>query len=308
MRRLPLGRPGLALVAVCTLWGTIPLLTRDLDLPAAAIVAVRVWAGVVALAVVAGLRRRTGGEAASRVDGPGSARLPLRALAVGPLLALHWTAMFAGFSRAPAEVVIFVVFLAPVGIALLAPLILGERLDATTGLALLVAVAGFVLIAGRALGGATAPGVAFAAASAALLVVLVLVSKPLAERLGGFRLARIELLGAGVTLLPVVVRTDWSGPRPSQWAALAVLGLVHTGIAIAVYLDALARVPATAAGVLGYLEPVGVVVFSWLVLGRGPSVTTVAGGALIVVAGVLVLRSTSSARAVSPEVPVRVPG
>jgi drug/metabolite transporter (DMT)-like permease len=64
-------------------------------------------------------------------------------------------------------------------------------------------------------------------------------------------------------------------------------------------------VPATSVGILGYLEPVAVVAFSWLLLSDSPSITTVAGGALIVVAGALVLRTASTA---VPEVPVHVPG
>lgn len=292
----PVRRAILTLVVVCTTWGTIPLLTRGVDLSPAAIVFVRVWTGVAALAAVGAARRRPGPRATpSR-----------RALLVGPLLAAHWTAMFAAYQHAPADVVVFVVFLAPIGIALVAPRTLGERPDAMTLAALAVAVAGFALTTGSSLAGTTALGVVYAAASAALLVVLVVVSKPLAEHLGGLRLSRLELAGAGAVLLPVLFTTDWSGPTPRQWVALAVLGLVHTGVGVALYLEALARVPATAVGILGYLEPVGVVVFSWLLLAEAPAATTVVGGALIVLAGVLVLRATSSTAV--PEAPVHVPG
>ena len=302
-----------SLVVVCTTWGTIPLLTRDVDLTPAAIVLVRVWTAVLGLALVAALRRRastavtaTANDTATDAAVPGFAVRPSpRALLVGPLLAVHWTAMFAGYQRAPADVVVFVVFLAPIGIAVVAPRALGERLTARTVAALAVAVAGFALITGPALDGARAAGVAWATLSAATLVVLVVVSKPLAESLGGFRLSRIELTGAGVVLLPVAVLADWSGATGRAWAALVVLGVVHTGIGVAVYLDALAKVPATAVGILGYLEPVAVVVFSWLFLADVPSLTTVTGGALIVVAGVLVVRAAAAS---TPEVPVHVPG
>ena len=136
--------------------------------------------------------------------------------------------------------------------------------------------------------------------------MLVVASKPLAEELGGFRLSRIELTGAGIVLLPVLVTTDWSGPSSRQWLQLALLGVVHTGVGVAVYLSALAKVPATSVGILGYLEPIAVVAFSWLLLADAPALTTVAGGALIVVAAALVLRGASATAA--PEVPVHVPG
>lgn len=293
----------LSLVVVCTTWGTIPLLTRGVDLAPAAIVLVRAWIGVAALAVVATLTRR---RPAPDATPPPRPRPSKRMLVLGPLLAAHWTAMFAGYQHAPADVVVFVVFLAPVGIALVAPRALGERPDAATLAALAIAVVGFALVTGPSLDGASAVGVAYAAVSAGLLVVLVVASKPLAETLGGLRLARLELGGAGVVLLPVAFTTDWSAPTRNQWLALGVLGLVHTGIGVAIYLHALGRVPATSVGILGYLEPVGVVAFSWLLLAEAPTPATVAGGALIVVAGALVLRATPTPAV--PEVPVHVPG
>ena len=304
----PVRRAVLALVVVCTTWGTIPLLTRGVDLPPAAIVLVRAWTGAAALALVAvavARRRPTAGDAPPSPNDATSGRTK-RIVVVGPLLAAHWTAMFAAYDHAPADVVVFVVFLAPIGIALVAPRALGERPDATTLAALAVAVGGFALVTGPSLDGARAVGVAYAAVSAALLVVLVVVSKPLAESLGGLRLSQLELGGAGLVLVPIALTTDWARPTVAQWLALAVLGIVHTGVGVAVYLHALARVPATSVGILGYLEPVGVVVFSWLLLADVPSITTVAGGALIVLAGALVLRAAPAS--VVPEVPIRVPG
>jgi drug/metabolite transporter (DMT)-like permease len=292
-----------SLVGVCTLWGTIPLLTRSIDLPPQAIVLVRVWVGSLGLGVVLLARR---GSLPAAVDPP--SRPVLRGLAVGALLAVHWTAMFAGYQRAPADVVIFLVFLAPIGIAVLAPRALGEHASRTTLAALALAVAGFALVTGPDLsGGGSATGIAFATFSGATLVVLVLVSKPLAEAYGGMRLTWIELTGAGLVLLPVVFTTDWSTATAGDALALVVLGLVHSALCASIYLQALAHVPATHVGILGYLEPVSVVVLSWLVLGDAPTVAMVAGGSLIVAAGALVIASAPSVPT-SPEVPARVPG
>jgi drug/metabolite transporter (DMT)-like permease len=174
--------------------------------------------------------------------------------------------------------------------------------------ALAVAVVGFALVTGPGLdGGARATGILWAAASGLMLVVLVLTSKPLAEVYGGARLTLIELLGAGLALLPVGVAVDWSAVDAGAWAALVVLGLVHTGLGISVYLAALAEVPATHTGILGYLEPVAVVILAWAVLGDAPTVPTVVGGALIIAAGSSVVLGADRLPS-RPEVPARVPG
>ncbi|HUP87384.1 MAG TPA: DMT family transporter [Acidimicrobiales bacterium] len=301
----------LSLVVVCTTWGTIPLLARRVELPPGAIVFVRVWVGAAGLAVVALLR----GHDRRTADSPAFApALGWRAILVGPLLAVHWTAMFAGYQHAPDDIVVFVVFLAPVGIALAAPAVLGERLTRSTIAALAVAVVGFVLVTAPSLGAGgesgSRSGIAYAALSGLTLVILVLVSKPLAERHGGFRLTRIELTGAGLVLIPVAAGVDWGRPTAAQWASLVVLGVVHTAAGITLYLNALAVVPATQVGILGYLEPAAVVVASWVFLSDTPSAATTVGGALIITAGLLVIRSGGGDElgATFSEVHVDVPG
>jgi drug/metabolite transporter (DMT)-like permease len=221
-------------------------------------------------------------------------------LVTGVLLATHWTAMFAGYERAPDDVVAFIVFLAPVGIALLAPRTLGERLGPRTVAALAVAVAGLVFVAGPSRTTDGAAGLAAAGFAAVTFVALVLVAKPLAEELGGLRLTFLQMVIAGTVLLPLAVVTDWSGDGAAGWLWLVVLGLVHTGIGTALYLTALSRVPATHVGILGYLEPVGVVLFGWLLADASPKLTTLVGGGLIIAAGALVMTEQEEA--------VRVPG
>jgi drug/metabolite transporter (DMT)-like permease len=126
-----------------------------------------------------------------------------------------------------------------------------------------------------------------------------LASKPLAEFYGGLRLAFSELAVAGVALLPVGLALHWGTPRTS-WLWLLVLGLAHTAAGVSLYLGALGRVPATHAGILGYLEPATAVVFGWVFLSERPGLGIVFGGLLIVAAGAVVVRSTPVA-AVEPE-------
>ena len=284
-------RAYLTLAVVCFGWGTIPLVVRHVDAPAVVIAFARVWVAAAALgtALLAGADR----------DGR---RLysfqPLRCAAVGALLGLHWVSEFAAYKRAPAGTVILIVYLAPVGIAIVAPRTLGERLSRRTLVALGLAVAGSFAIVRPAVHATGGTGLLLAAFTAASFVVLVVVSKPLADAYGGLRLAFMEMLGAGVALTPFALSTDWGRPRWS-WSLLVLLGLVHTALAMRLYLNALARIPATHVGIMGYLEPVGVVIVAWLFLDETPGVGTVLGGFLIVVAGALLIRAPTSA-----EVPI----
>jgi drug/metabolite transporter (DMT)-like permease len=279
---------------VATLWGTVGVLVREVDLPAVAIVAGRVWLAAAALGVWLAVR-----------DVPGArllAHRPGRTVVAGVVLAGHWVALVEALQRAPIGTVLLLTYLSPVLVAAAAPSTLGEVVPRTTVVALGLGVAGMALVVLPGGGGGPGDGpagVALAVVAGASLAVLTILSKPLSEGYGGVRLAFLEMAVAGVALLPVAAVADWGPPR-GTWLWLVVLGVVHSGAAVAVYLGALARLPATSVGILAYLEPVSAVLFGWLLLSESPHPATVAGGALILVAGGLVARA--GAPVPSPEV------
>jgi drug/metabolite transporter (DMT)-like permease len=209
-------------------------------------------------------------------------------VAVASVLAVHWLALFAAYKRAPAGTVILIVYLAPIGVAGLAPRLLGERLGGRTIAALGAATTGFALLAGPTVRSAGAVGLGLSLLAAGLFVFLIILSKPLAVVYGGLQLAFLEIAGAGLVLAPVAALSHWPRPAPS-WLWLVVLGVVHTALGISLYLAALADLPATHVGILGYLEPVGVVLCAWVFLAQKPALETVLGGVLVVAAGVTIV-------------------
>jgi drug/metabolite transporter (DMT)-like permease len=288
-------RPYLVLCGVTSGWGTIPVLVGWVDLPAPLIVAIRLWTAAVCLGavlLVTEWRARRSPSGPQWMGPKVFSHRPALCALVALVLAAHWLALFAAYKRAPAGTVILIVYLAPLGVAALSPRLLGERLGGRTVTALAVATAGFCLVAAPTVRAAGIAGLVLALVAAGLFVSLILLSKPLAAVYGGLRLALVELAGAGVVLVPVALASAWPAPAWS-WLWIVVLGVVHTALGITLYLSVLARVPATHVGILGYLEPVAVVIAAWLVLGQRPALATVAGGVLVVAAGALVATNGS---------------
>ena len=274
----------LLLVGISTGWGTIPLILRQVDVAPSTIAFARVFVAAVGLG--AALLLQPGEREFPR---PYSVA-PLRCLANGLLLAVHWLTMFIAFDRAPAGTVILIIFLAPVGVAVVAPRLLGEHLSTAVVAAVGLGLVGVALIAGPALDDADPTGLGMAAFSMTLLVALNLASKPLAGIYGGLRLAFMETAGAAVVLLPVAVSLH-TGSLGAAWPWLLLLGLVHTAFGVSMYLSALRHLPVTHVGILTYLEPAAVVVLAWLVLAEQPTLLTSIGGAMVIGAGVLVVMS-----------------
>jgi len=277
-------RPALTLLAVALVWGSVGTIVREIPLPAAAIAAGRVWLATIALGIVLLTGRVPGPAVFSTMRG--------RLIAAGAILAVHWVALFAAYQRMPVARAVFVLYLAPVLMAALAPRVLGERNDRRTISALVVALAGFVVLALPALtgsrGATKVSGLVLVMIAAFTFAALVLVSKPAAEVYGGVRLTFAQLFVAGVLLVPVAVTQRWGSPRPSWWW-LVVLAVVHTAAAFGAYSGALAQLPVAIVGTLAYVEPVAAGFCAWLVLGEHPTAGLLVGGAMVLGAGVFLV-------------------
>ncbi|HEX9861484.1 MAG TPA: EamA family transporter, partial [Nitrospirota bacterium] len=69
----------------------------------------------------------------------------------------------------------------------------------------------------------------------------------------------------------------------------AVLGLVHSTAGVMMYLYGIRRVSAQEAGVLGYLEPVLGILLAFMFLGETPHMFALAGGAMIIMSGTMIV-------------------
>jgi len=68
------------------------------------------------------------------------------------------------------------------------------------------------------------------------------------------------------------------------------VGILHSTIAPILYFKGLQYVTANKAAVLGYLEPVGAILFAMIFLEEYPPAVSLIGGALIILSGYLTLR------------------
>jgi DME family drug/metabolite transporter len=186
--------------------------------------------------------------------------------------------------------------MAPVYVALLAPRLMGQRPDRIVAPALVVALAGMVAILLPALVGAgdiSLAGLACGVATGVLFAAYQLIVKSVSRRVRSSTIVLVELTCVIVFLLPLAL---WQAADMDQgltqhdWIAAVVLGLFATALAYMLYIEGVRRVRVEHASILGYLEPVSAPLYAVVLLGEAPAATTLAGGALIVVAGLLIVR------------------
>jgi drug/metabolite transporter (DMT)-like permease len=289
--------PELQVAGCAAFWGSIGLVVRQIDLSALTIVTYRVAVASITLGLWLVLHPDEGGRRFV-VHRPG------RTLLQGVTLAVHWVLFFAALQRAPVGLVTLIVFLAPVLMAAVAPFTLGEHLTRRTGAALGLALVGTILLVGVGADGVEVAGLVCAVLAAVLLAVLLVNAKVLSPLYGGRRLALAQVAIASVVLIPVAVAGDGAWPTRADLAWVLVLGVVYTGVALAVFLGGLGRIPALHTGVLAYLEPASATFLGWLVLDETLGVGTVIGGILVVAGGLLVLGAPGVEEgSISPEAP-----
>lgn len=279
---------GYAMVAVSFLiWGSIGALVRMATAPESALIVLRM---VIAAALVGAVFARRPTLADVRAPGV-LARLLLNGLFSASCLLLFFIAL----RLTDVAVGMFLLFMAPVYVALLAPRLLGQRPDRVVYPALVVAVAGMTTILLPGLLGThrfAVAGLACGVATGFLYAGYQIVTKALTRRVQSTTIALAEMVVNIVLLLPLALWQIMGSGRALTGRDLAValvLGVACTAIPYVLYVEGVRRVRVEHASILGYLEPVSAPFYALLLLGEAPAATTIMGGLLIVVAGVLVV-------------------
>ncbi|MER3397313.1 MAG: hypothetical protein C4316_02055 [Chloroflexota bacterium] len=271
----------LQVAAAAAIWGSVGVFVRYIDLLPPAIAFFRV--GFAAL-VLGGYFLLTGRRELFRFGRNG----PILLL-MGIFLAMDWLLFFYAFRLTTIASAVLAAYTAPVFVAILAPFLIGERLEPSTPVALGLAFSGVALVAlGDVTRGGTPNliGVLCGLGTGLFYALRTVASKAIAGRLPVETVTFYNCLVAGVILSPAL--TQISGvPSLQVWALLFTLGAVHTALGIGLYYRGIGRVKAQSAAILTYVEPLVAVVLAALIFKEIPKWTTYLGGALIVAGGMV---------------------
>jgi drug/metabolite transporter (DMT)-like permease len=193
-------------------------------------------------------------------------------------------ALFAwGAQRAPAGIGAITNSMTVLFAALVAFVAYGERIGIRRALALLVGLAGVIVLAsGRTQGNNVAMS-AIAGSLGALCygIAANMVRRQLSE-LPAVATAAATLSCSAILLLPLAI-FNWPTRTISvpAWGSAIALGVLCTGIAYAVYFRLIQRVGAPRAVTVTYLVPLFGVAWAWLLLGEAMTATMAIAAALI---------------------------
>jgi drug/metabolite transporter (DMT)-like permease len=269
--------------------GSIGVMVTYAAMPTAMLLSLRMWfaaAGLAAVVLVTGSWRD--------LCRPGA---PLRVLGISVALTANLFLYFLAIRYTGVAVAIFLSYLAPLYLAFVAPRILHEATDRIVYVALTVGLVGMalILVPGLVLEGVRLSGTGLLCAwlAGVSYMVYLLFAKSLRNmrvRSAAVVFAQSVFVGA-VMLAPGLLAVAGAGYRFS-WTDLlmaALLGLVTTAFSFTLFMDGMRYLRVQHTGIMGYLEPVSAPLYALLFLGQVPSAWTIAGGAFIVAAGLLLV-------------------
>jgi DME family drug/metabolite transporter len=287
---------GLVLIALAAVsWGTTGTATTFLVRDAAATpLVIGVARLAIAALVLALLARLRGPLAVARAD-------VVPCVAMGACMAVFQAGYFSAVVLVGiALTALIAICSAPLGIAVLARVVLGERLSSRGVLSLAVGVTGTALLIvgprGMAdVGSRFVGGVVLALAAGLAYAVYVVIAKASLARTAPLPLAAATFVAGTLWLAPVLFFADQPARQlVAGWPLLLYLGVVTTGLAYAAYTTGLRTVPAAAAGIVSLLEPLTATALGVILFGERLGPLGVVGAALLL--GALVVLTTEPAR------------
>ena len=267
------------------IFGTIGVFRRYIPLPSSLVAMSRGLTGMLFLLLVMLLRKRGMNRTAVR------RKLGLLCLS-GAAIGVNWILLFEAYNYTSVATATLCYYLAPMFVILASPLVVGERLTAKKLICVLTALLGMVFVSGvleSGGGSSDLKGVLLGLGAAVLYASVVLMNKQLGD-VPAYDRTIVQLGSSAAVLLPYVLLTEELGAltfTPGTIGLLLVVGIVHTGIAYALYFGSLMQLTAQTAAILSYIDPVVAVLLSALVLREHMSLLSGLGAVLVLGAAVV---------------------
>lgn len=276
----------LMLVLSMVIFGSIGIFRRFIPLPSAALACFRGICGAAVLFVAAKMQKR------KLRNGIGRKKIWGLAL-TGALIGLNWLLLFEAYRYTTVATATLCYYMQPTIVMLASPFIFGEKLTRAKGLCVTLSLVGMALVSGIMENGVPPltelKGILCGLGAAALYAAVVMMNKKL-PGVDAYEKTVIQLLAAAGVLVPYLLMNPEPLPAAltvTEGLMLLIVGVVHTGLAYALYFGSMDGVRAQTVAIVSYLDPIVALFLSALILREGLTLWGVAGAVMILGAAFL---------------------
>lgn len=268
------------LILSMIIFGTIGIFRRWIPVSSSFLALARGLIGAAFLAIWMKIRHQ-------KADWKGIRKNLIRLAGSGILIGLNWMFLFESYQYVSVAKATLCYYMAPVFVILASPILLKEKLSRRKIFCCIFACAGMVLVSGVNSAGMSDPdesrGILLVLLAAVLYASVILMNQKIRDLSADDRTV-IQLLAAALVMIPyVLIQKDMAGTVWSLPLILLILtvGIVHTGIAYAMYFGSMEYLPAQTVALISYLDPVTAMFLSAWILKEPMTVMQIIGAVLI---------------------------
>ncbi len=269
-----------SLIASMLIFGTIGILRKYIPLSSGTVAFARGFIGFIFLVGLLFIKKK---HFSAEKIGKKTKILILSGIFIG----FNWILLFEAYNYTSVATATLCYYMAPVFVILASPFVFGEKLGTKKVFCVLGAILGMFFVSGFSESGfggiGEIKGIVFGIFAAVLYSVVVIINKKTAE-IPSFEKTVIQLGSAAAVLFPYVVLTeDFSKIEISPLSIILILvaGIVHTGIAYALYFGSIGKLPAQTTAIFSYIDPVSAIFLSAVFLDEKIGIYGIIGAFLI---------------------------
>lgn len=272
----------LELIASMFIFGTIGIFVRHIPLPSSMIALVRGFVGAFFVLLFVYLKKSKPDKEAIKKN------FVMLALS-GAFIGINWILLFESYHYTTVATATLCYYMQPIFVILASPFLLKEKLTVKKVICVVVALIGMVFVSGVLQTGipalSEAKGILYGLGAACFYASVVLMNKKITE-INAYDKTIMQLGMGAIVLSPYVMLTQDFGTAttsmtPALWALLLFVGLVHTGVAYALYFDSMKELKAQTLAIFSYIDPIVAIILSALLLKENMGLYGVIGAVLV---------------------------
>lgn len=180
-------------------------------------------------------------------------------------------------------------YTAPIFVAILAPIFLKERITKRIIIGLLLSITGFIAIfyTKQGVKGESLIGALLGLASGLFYALIIIIAKRVLLRIEEELLLFYQNLFSVFIFIPFLAFFKLNFEK-GHFFSISILSFLYSVLASKLYVNALKRVEGIRASIIGYLEPLGTIIWGFIFFQENITIKTIIGGIFILFSGYLV--------------------
>ena len=269
-----------SLILAMVIFGTIGIFRKYIPLPSGIVACARGILGVAFLLVFIKIKK-------IKMDKEAIKKHLWILLVSGGFIGLNWVLLFESYRYTSVAVATLCYYMAPIFVMIVSPFLLKEKLTVKKVLCVIVALIGMVFVSGVLDGGISdvseMKGILFGLGAAALYATVIMMNQKLRE-VPTYDKTIMQLGAAAVVLIPYILFVeDLSAVvlTPLIVFMLIIVGVVHTGIAYALYFGSMNGLKAQTVALFSYIDPIVAIILSAMFLKEPMTIYSAIGAVLV---------------------------